>query len=163
MPRKDPEAKRQYMREWRAKNPDKVKANSDRDAPRQRAYRITNKDRYAEYQRASRAKNPKDHLVYQARARANRDGLPCDITAETVAWPTHCPVLGIELCYEKTPVAERRQDWQVRSSTATLDRRVNALGYVSGNVFVISHRANRIKSDATPEELEAVARYARGS
>ena len=42
-----------------------------------------------------------------------------------------------------------------------LDRKINELGYVRGNVFVISRRANRIKSDATALELEEIARYMR--
>jgi hypothetical protein len=33
------------------------------------------------------------------------------------------------------------------------------LGYVKGNVAVISHRANAIKNNATAEELQMVARW----
>jgi hypothetical protein len=161
MPHKDPEAKRKYLQEWRAKNPDKVQANDLRDRPRQKAYREARRGQYAEYQRVSRMKDPKGHLLAQAKMRAKRDGLPFDISIDTLLWPTHCPVLGIELCYDKAPLA-RREGWKNRSCTATLDRHVNELGYVVGNVNVISHRANRIKSDATAEELMAVARYAAG-
>jgi len=159
MPHKDPEERRAYMRDWRAKNPDKVKANSDRAAPTQLAYRKAHMEQYAEYQRKNRAKNPRVHLVNQAKSRARRDGLPFDISVETMYWPTHCPVLGIELSYNKEPTV-RKENWQVRSATATLDRHINELGYVLGNVNVISHRANRIKSDATPLELMQVAKYA---
>jgi hypothetical protein len=159
MPRKDLEARREYNRQWREKNPDKVKANSDRSAPTQRAYRKAHLAEYAEYQRKDRAKNPRVHLVNQAKTRARRDGLPFDISVETMYWPTHCPVLGVELSYNKEPKV-RRENWQVRSATATLDRHINELGYVLGNVNVISHRANRIKTDATPLELSLVAKYA---
>ena len=41
-----------------------------------------------------------------------------------------------------------------------MDRYINEFGYVPGNVFVISQRANRIKSDATANELVAIAAYA---
>lgn len=44
----------------------------------------------------------------------------------------------------------------------SLDRIVPSLGYVPGNVAVISHRANRIKSDATADELRAVADWLDG-
>ena len=39
----------------------------------------------------------------------------------------------------------------------TLDRIVPSLGYVPGNVVVISHKANSIKSNATAAEIRAVA------
>jgi hypothetical protein len=158
MPLKDPEAKRQYMREWRAKNPDKMKASSQRRAPKEKLYRRANKERYAELQRQRRARLPEEHLVLCARYRAKRDGLPCNITVENIVWPTHCPVLGVELDYSRTEPGERT----IRTNSPTLDRRTNELGYVVGNVFVISHRANRIKSDATVEELFKVATYASG-
>lgn len=35
----------------------------------------------------------------------------------------------------------------------SLDRRDPALGYVPGNVWVISNRANTMKNDARPDEL----------
>ena len=42
---------------------------------------------------------------------------------------------------------------------ASLDCIIPELGYVPGNVAVISRRANTIKNDATIEELELVLAY----
>jgi hypothetical protein len=94
-------------------------------------------------------------LVQAAKSRAKRYGIPCDITVDDIDWPTHCPILGVELDYSRTAPGERQQ----RNCFPTLDRRDNALGYVAGNVFAISHRANRIKSDATADELRALLGY----
>jgi hypothetical protein len=47
----------------------------------------------------------------------------------------------------------RRDNWP------SFDRWDNAKGYVPGNVFVISWRANRIKWDCSVAELEAVVAY----
>jgi len=46
-----------------------------------------------------------------------------------------------------------------RNSRPSLDRKVPALGYVKTNIFVISFRANRIKSDSTVEELKSILTY----
>ena len=43
-------------------------------------------------------------------------------------------------------------------NSPNLDRIFPKKGYVPGNVRVISQRANRIKSDATVEEMRAVLR-----
>lgn len=66
--------------------------------------------------------------------------------------PDHCPILGLPL-YRN--VGGRAQG----PHSPTLDRINPALGYVRGNVRVISSRANSIKSDSTPEELLRVAAY----
>lgn len=118
-------------------------------------YRRANLPKYAKLQREWRRRNPKKVLVLAARSRAKRNGLPFDITVESLKWPERCPILGIVLDYTRTPTGSRR----LRSNFPTLDRRRNDLGYVVGNVFVISHRANRLKSDASPAELEALLAY----
>lgn len=65
--------------------------------------------------------------------------------------PTKCPVLGIPLSY--TP--------SFTDNTPTLDRLVPRLGYVPGNVIIVSMRANRIRSDATTEELRKIYHFYR--
>lgn len=77
-----------------------------------------------------------------AKARAKKAGLPFDLTLEDIVIPALCPALG-------TPMVK-----------PSLDRTIPSLGYVKGNVQVISHRANRLKCDCTDaNELLAVAAY----
>lgn len=100
----------------------------------------------------------KTAIVANARQRGRQLGLEGTITVADIVWPTHCPVLGIKLYYpDRTGYGgdARRMD------RASLDRWDNTKGYVPGNVFVISFRANILKSDATAAELQAVANYAR--
>jgi hypothetical protein len=68
---------------------------------------------------------------------------------DDVHWPTHCPILGCPI------------DYSARDTDAcwSLDRLDPALGYVPGNVFVMSHRANRLKSFGTAAEHESVAQW----
>jgi hypothetical protein len=44
-------------------------------------------------------------------------------------------------------------------SSPSLDRLVPALGYVIGNIHVISNRANTLKNNASIKELECVIEY----
>lgn len=66
--------------------------------------------------------------------------------------PAFCPVLGLPL-YRNTGGAAQGPN------SPSLDRIDASLGYVRGNVAVISAKANAIKSNATPEELLRVAAY----
>lgn len=96
-------------------------------------------------------------LTTRVRGRARRDGLPFDIDAEyleSIA-PAICPVLGFTLDY-----GPKRLGLRVDNSPS-LDRLIPRLGYVKGNIAVISWRANRLRSDATAEELARVLEYAR--
>lgn len=67
-----------------------------------------------------------------------------------IKWNTHCPILGLELDY----FAENRQE-----NSPSFDRINPALGYVPGNVQIISWRANRIKNNATADELLKIGNY----
>lgn len=65
-----------------------------------------------------------------------------------IEWPTHCPLLGLELDYFCTSTQE---------NSVSFDRIDPSKGYVQGNVLVCSWRANRIKNDATSSELRQIA------
>lgn len=107
---------------------------------------------------ARRAKNP---LYNRAREkyseikkRAHAKGLEFNLTTDYIRAmleeTTVCPVLGIELTIGK-------EDWF--DNSPSIDRLDNTKGYVPGNVFVISGRANRIKNNATVEELELILKW----
>jgi len=91
-------------------------------------------------------------MRHAARARAKKKGVPFTITPSDIVIPSHCPVLGVPL---------KRSGWPPPPSpnAPSLDRIVASKGYVSGNVVVISFRANRIKTDATLDELKRVAAW----
>jgi hypothetical protein len=95
--------------------------------------------------------NPEAMMVYAAKLRAKQKGLPFDLTTADITIPTHCPVLGIPLF--------RKVGKGHNANSPSLDRVDPAKGYVRGNVVVISMLANRIKSDATYEQILAVGRW----
>lgn len=87
-------------------------------------------------------------MLRNARKRAKEFGVPFDLTKEDIVIPERCPLLGVKL---------RVADGQVDDNSPTLDRIIPWLGYVRGNVVVVSWRANRIKSDASAAELRQIA------
>ena len=63
---------------------------------------------------------------------------------------THCPLLGVKLSYK---VYEGKV---CPSNYATLDKIDPSKGYVSGNIQILSYRANTLKNSATLEELKTI-------
>lgn len=79
------------------------------------------------------------------------------ITPDDLVWPTHCPVLGIELDYPER--SGERGELHAQPNWPSLDRWDSTKGYVPGNVFVISFRANSLKNSATYDEILRIAKY----
>jgi len=90
-------------------------------------------------------------MLINAKDRAVKAGIPFNLTEGDIEIPDCCPALGIPL------VAGSSRGGT--DASPSLDRIKPELGYVRGNVRVISGRANRIKSNAAASELEAVARW----
>lgn len=89
-------------------------------------------------------------MLALARYRAKRDGIPFDLSAADFEIPDVCPVLGIEL---------QRGRGRATPQSPSLDRLRPELGYLPGNVVVVSNRVNVLKRDATLEEMEAMAEF----
>lgn len=100
-----------------------------------------------------RLKNPKQVMLNSARHRAVKQRVPFSLEACDFDIPNCCPVLGIPL--------ERSPTQGGRNASPSLDRRKPELGYIAGNVQVISLLANRIKSNATADQVAMVAAWMR--
>jgi predicted DNA-binding protein YlxM (UPF0122 family) len=86
------------------------------------------------------------------RANCRANNIPFDLTMDDIVWHTHCPVLGMELEYLGI-------DSSRKENSVSFDRINPKLGYVKGNVQIISWRANRIKNDGTSEEHKMIYDY----
>lgn len=98
---------------------------------------------------AHRIANPEKALWKGARTRAQKSGREFNLSIDDIVVPALCPVLGIPLI-----VGVGRPG--ASDNSPTLDRIDNSKGYVRGNVEVMSWRANRLKNDASIEELELI-------
>jgi hypothetical protein len=138
------ETHRDQTRAWRLRNPENVEGYQQREKQRREWLNsLPLTDPLAKKHRAAA-------MFHDAKKRAKRDGMCFEIAREDIQIPDACPVFGT--AFTHTP--GRRTD-----SSPSLDRINNNLGYVRGNVMVVSWLANRIKSDATLDQLRTVADF----
>ena len=139
-----PTEKRQaYAKAYREAN--KVKA-----ATANKEWRTKNADKLYEQRQALRHNRPAYVALIRCRKAAKQQGLAFDLEESDIVVPTHCPVFGTPFVI----TTGKRTD-----ATPSVDRIIPALGYVKGNVIVVSWRANRIKNDATPAELTQLGQF----
>lgn len=144
----NPERVRWLTREWRRKNIEKARES----------YKKWYKKYGAEYTRkwhaAKRKTSPERYLLFNARARAKKGNMSFNITLDDVTIPKMCPVLGI-----KMEVGHGKKNCFFNPSSPSLDRFDSSKGYIKGNVFVISWRANMLKRDGTLDEFRRIVKY----
>lgn len=103
--------------------------------------------------RAWHLSHKEEQMLLRAQKRAAARGMAFDLTLADIVIPNVCPVFGIAIDRSATGASS--------AASPSLDRIDNTLGYVRGNVAVISMRANQLKRDGTAEEHERVAAWIR--
>jgi hypothetical protein len=122
----------------------------------------TSNNQFADVMRSGRPrKEVKEDKVYTEKeswirrclAKPNRKALsPADVEPLMVS---HCPLMGMKLTYVPS------NNTGITRNYATLDRIDSSKGYIVGNIQIVSHRANMLKNDATPEEIALLAKNMR--
>ena len=134
------EKKVEYDKKYRQDNKEKIAK-----------YRQDNKEKIVESLKKYRQNNKEKLIVRWAKTRANKNNVPFDIDEDYIKkiWPKHniCPIFKIK--FERGNLDQ----------SPSLDRIIPKLGYVKGNVQIMSHKANRIKNNATFEELVIIGKY----
>lgn len=89
------------------------------------------------------------------RAECKKKGFAFNLTSDYLRsiWSGVCPIFGCDI-FIGGEIAKR--DFQ---NVAHLDRFDPDLGYIQGNVNFISGRANRIKLNASTEELQMIVKW----
>lgn len=87
-------------------------------------------------------------MLNRAKARAILKNLEFNLSIDDILIPEYCPILNIKLEYYQKQGGS--------DNSPALDRIDNNKGYIKGNIQVISNKANRIKTNATLSEIEAV-------
>lgn len=156
------EKRRLQARKWRSENPEAAKEiahrnykrNKDKILKRIAKDRKENLERYRAKETKSyykrKEERPEVHMYRKLRDRVRKTGLDFDLIQEDIIIPSHCPVLGLPLVMAKG---------KHRDNSPSIDRIDNSKGYVRGNIIIVSWRVNRIKCDATIEELSIIADF----
>lgn len=98
------------------------------------------------------ADTAKYKMYMAAKFRAKQQSIPFTLTlSEMPDIPERCPVFGFKL--------EHRNGHGTFDRSPSLDKIIPEKGYVSGNVQIISGKANKMKSNATVEEVGRLYQY----
>lgn len=108
-------------------------------------YNKENKEYLLWYQRFYRENNPSKYLWSLCKSRATKKQIEFNIGPEDILIPEVCPLLNIKLTLNKG---------KLKDNSPSVDRIDNSKGYIKGNIWVISHKANSIKNNASLLELE---------
>lgn len=142
---------REYMREWIKKNPEKHRASSREAMTKQRENRP---EAVKKSKKRSYSKEWASYACSRAKKRAEKDGTAFAIGVKDIIIPAFCPVLGIRIEISTRAFSD---------SSPSLDRINPMLGYVPGNIAVISMRANAIKRNGTAAEHDRIAAWMRAN
>jgi len=124
---------------------------------------INNKFRYSycrecEKKRFKEAykKDPIPQMLSNSKIRAKAKKLPHNISSDDIreVWPKDniCPVL-------KKPFEMGFKSGKTKSMAPSLDKIIPSKGYTKGNIVVISDIVNRLKSDASLEDLKKIINF----
>ena len=124
---------------------------------------INNKFRYSycrecEKKRFKEAykKDPIPQMLSNSKIRAKAKKLPHNITSDDIreVWPKDniCPVL-------KKPFEMGFKSGKTKSMAPSLVKIIPSKGYTKGNIVVISDIVNRLKSDASLEDLKKIINF----
>ena len=88
--------------------------------------------------------------IKQSAKRRHLDFNLTELDLMHLSFPITCPILGVELEYGKKEYSPNKP---------SVDRIDSDLGYVKGNIQILSIKANRSKNNLTEAELKLFAIY----
>ncbi|ARB06144.1 endonuclease [Dinoroseobacter phage vB_DshS-R5C] len=100
-----------------------------------------------------RTRDPVRALLASAKKSAKIRGIEFSLVREDVKIPARCPIFAIPLRLGKEGLGA------CRDAAPSIDRIDSSKGYVRGNIVVVSFKANRIKSNASADEVLKVGRF----
>ena len=93
---------------------------------------------------------PSLHMLNNSKQRAKVAGRENTLVLDDIVIPDFCPVLGIKL---------ETGDRKNHGNAPSIDRIDNSKGYIKENIMIISDRANKLKKDASIDELIMIGKF----
>lgn len=94
--------------------------------------------------------NASRRILNEARRSAKAKNIEFNLTLADIIIPEVCPVLGMSLSVGSGART---------NSSISIDRIDPKKGYIKGNIIIVSWRANKLKSDASIDELRTIADF----
>ena len=114
-------------------------------------YHKNNAAKEAEKQKKRHSNFPEKYLLISAWHRATKNNIPFNLTIEDIIIPKYCPILGIKL--------ELGGNKKSHDKSPSIDKIIPELGYIKGNIVVISFRANYLKSNGSLSEFWKITQW----
>ena len=136
--------KKEYNKKWRESNKEKIKEyNKKRTIERKsescsKAYRNNKTKEFRE-------NNYEKFLLYQIKASSKKRNLEFNLTIDDIIIPEFCPYLNINI----TKIV----GGGLLDTAPSVDRIDSSKGYIKGNIRIISHLANKMKSNVSIDLL----------
>lgn len=124
------------------------KEKKPRGRPRKYIYEV---DSFTAALKRYQESHPLVTITNNIKARCKKHGIVYDLDIDHVFIPKTCPILNIELTSEKGR--------GILDNSISIDRKDPTKGYTMDNIQVISMLANRMKQNASPEQLLAFAEW----
>jgi len=100
------------------------------------------KEQERNHKRERYSDNPMYISLLSKKTFSKKYNLPFNLTLEDLIVPEYCPLLNVKM--------ERGTPY-----TPSIDRIIPSLGYVKGNIQIVSLKANLMKTNATLKELKS--------
>ena len=166
---------KEYAKEYYLKNKEKIlgrqkqnyENNKDVFNERVKKYIANNKEKVSAAKKAYRERaseeqiarwrlsndnytknNPEKRIISIIKSRAKQKNMEFNVEPEDIKIPKTCPIFNYPLLKQLV-----KGKFGPRYNSPSVDRIDNNKGYVKGNIQIISHKANSMKNNATPEEL----------